>query len=403
MAAQNNPHIAALDGIRGLAILQVLIWHYSHWWQPKLGSFPSYILRSLSLTWSGVDLFFVLSGFLIGGILLDNRASSNYFGVFYIRRFCRIVPIYILLLLLGWFLKGLGVIDQQRNGELISPFWYLTFTQNFWMAFHSSWDFWLGQTWSLAVEEQFYLLLPLTIWLVSPRKLPIGLIMAIVAALLLRSIAWLTISPTRAWIINHVSLATRMDALALGVLSAYAVRDKIINKWLREHLWLLYVCFAGLIGVTGIIIVRGWGLGTPFMVTVGFTFLATLYACLLLIAVLEQRGPVKSVLNASPLRHLGIWAYCLYLIHALIPYYVFRIFGRDTRLGGIFDLALFAVALAIVLVTAHLSWRYFEKPLLTFGHKWKYILEVPSRHRFEPQPIMASEPGFLGGSGSRKS
>jgi len=91
--------IAQLDGIRGIAILLVLVWHYfSVQVHPDPGSTLSYIVRASSLAWSGVDLFFVLSGFLIAGILLDNRDTSNFFRIFYLRRVSRIFPLYFLLL-----------------------------------------------------------------------------------------------------------------------------------------------------------------------------------------------------------------------------------------------------------------------------------------------------------------
>src|SRR5262245_13203211 len=94
----SRARISELDGLRGLAILLVLLWHYAvgpvivH--QSTLANFL--IVRSLNLAWSGVDLFFVLSGFLIGGILLDHRDTTHYFRTFYIRRICRIVPLYAL-------------------------------------------------------------------------------------------------------------------------------------------------------------------------------------------------------------------------------------------------------------------------------------------------------------------
>jgi peptidoglycan/LPS O-acetylase OafA/YrhL len=87
-----------LDGVRGIAILMVLVWHYAVYeFQPEPGSIGAYALACLRLSWSGVDLFFVLSGFLIGGILIDNQQSNNYFKVFYVRRVCRIFPLYFFL------------------------------------------------------------------------------------------------------------------------------------------------------------------------------------------------------------------------------------------------------------------------------------------------------------------
>lgn len=88
--------VPALDGLRGLAILSVLIWHYSHFYEPPAGSFGAFALSFFKTTWSGVDLFFVLSGFLIGGILIDNRTAGNLWKVFYIRRTLRIFPLYFL-------------------------------------------------------------------------------------------------------------------------------------------------------------------------------------------------------------------------------------------------------------------------------------------------------------------
>ena len=153
--------IPELDGIRGLAIVSVLIWHYG---VGQIVSEPhsilNYALRMLGFTWSGVDLFFVLSGFLIGGILLDNKGSKDYFKIFYIRRICRIFPLYFLWLALfaaisygaAYFVVAnrLHQIDWLFQNSM--PMWsYLTFTQNIAMAFKG--DFganWLGVTWSLA-------------------------------------------------------------------------------------------------------------------------------------------------------------------------------------------------------------------------------------------------------------
>src|SRR5438445_3828919 len=131
--------IPELDGLRGLAIGSVLIWHYFMVPTITAPATPlSYALVLGRLTWTGVDLFFVLSGFLIGGILLDARKASNYFQVFYTRRFFRIVPIYAAILLL--FPALLAVAQRMHHGDftgLQEPLpWYSfwTFTQNFWMV-----------------------------------------------------------------------------------------------------------------------------------------------------------------------------------------------------------------------------------------------------------------------------
>jgi peptidoglycan/LPS O-acetylase OafA/YrhL len=158
--------IPELDGLRGLAILLVVICHYvgdaDH---AGLGYWPHHFLSALSVGWSGVDLFFVLSGFLIGGILLDSRNSSQYFKTFYVRRIHRILPIYyawiaIYVLIVGaniYLARGRSAVTGQ---ELRVVPVYFFFLQN--MIYSPSpfqWK-WFAVTWSLAVEEQFYLLAP---------------------------------------------------------------------------------------------------------------------------------------------------------------------------------------------------------------------------------------------------
>src|SRR2546430_16200390 len=145
--------ISHLDGVRGVAILLVLVWHYFTSQvvaQPK--SFTSYCRHATSLTWSGVDLFFVLSGFLIGGILLDHRNTSNYFRVFYLRRVCRIFPLYFIVLALFLALFATSIATSPSFRSLFQdpfPIWsYATFSQNILMGIRG--DFgpgFLGITW----------------------------------------------------------------------------------------------------------------------------------------------------------------------------------------------------------------------------------------------------------------
>src|SRR5947209_6904169 len=168
IAGSRPHHYLELDGLRGLAILMVVSFHYNL--APFLGGV-------------GVDLFFVLSGFLLGGTLLDKREASNYFKAFYTRRVCRIFPLYFLSLFLfvilllaapftlGWLLFGDSI--RFLLGDPL-PLWsYFTFTQNFAMVDQGVWGIpWLGHAWSLAVVEQFYLILPVLIRFVSREKLP---------------------------------------------------------------------------------------------------------------------------------------------------------------------------------------------------------------------------------------
>jgi peptidoglycan/LPS O-acetylase OafA/YrhL len=183
-----------LDGIRGAAILLVLIWHYLV--VPSMNSSNHWLrlIARLGLeTWSGVDLFFVLSGFLIGGILIDAKGSGNFFSTFYIRRIFRILPIYIALCASFPLWKLLF----ERLGICLSTMpWYVyaAFAENFWLM-HHDWNVWLSQAWSLAVEEQFYLTLPLLIWLIPTRHVWKVALAIITATCLIRSGLYLHFYP----------------------------------------------------------------------------------------------------------------------------------------------------------------------------------------------------------------
>src|ERR1700687_2454964 len=212
--------IPELDGLRGLAILLVLFYHYIES-SPVLPGFLSVAGR---LTWSGVDLFFVLSGFLIGGILLNARESPNYFKAFYVRRAYRILPIYAATLAAFWLIRALSHVDYSDNVSLqwlfsraFPWYFYATLTQNISMSYYGALGpAWLGATWSLAVEEQFYLTLPFLIKYVKPRRLRYLLGIVILFAPVFRTLLRLFV--THGEVGTYVLMPSRADALMLGVL-----------------------------------------------------------------------------------------------------------------------------------------------------------------------------------------
>jgi peptidoglycan/LPS O-acetylase OafA/YrhL len=183
--------IPELDGLRGLAILLVILCHYvgnsNHL---PLGFWRHLALSAFSADWSGVDLFFVLSGFLIGGILLDARNSPQYFRAFYMRRVFRILPIYYLWTLLFAFLVIAALVFfpgrfPVSSADLLQVPLHLLFWQNMHYSLSPFQWIWFGVTWSLAVEEQFYLVAPPLIRFLSLR----ALIYALACGILL-AIAW---------------------------------------------------------------------------------------------------------------------------------------------------------------------------------------------------------------------
>lgn len=372
-----------LDGIRGIAILLVLIFHFGvSAVGPQSNSFVYLVAQSLILTWSGVDLFFVLSGFLIGGILLDNRLAPNYFKVFYIRRICRIFPVYYLWLALfaifAYVLATLilpGALRPLYENPL--PFWsYATFTQNLAMAMAGRFGpQWLDATWSLAVEEQFYLTLPLIIRFVPQRRLPYLLITLIAATPILRTLV-LYLSPNYA-LSDYVLLPCRADALLLGVLGAYLVRQERSVRYLSDHIKALYGGFAILILGAGVLAIYAPGSLSLAMTSYGYTWLALLYLVFILIAVIEKRGAITRLTSNAYLGRLGYVSYGVYLFHQTINAMVHAILlGQSPQLNTLVDFVVTLGAIALTIGIAILSWSLFERRVVAWGHSARYASPV---------------------------
>ena len=241
--------IPALDGLRGIAIILVMLHHFTYY-RPTSG-IDALIASVLFFFWTGVDLFFVLSGFLITGILLDTRGNERYFTNFYARRTLRIFPLYYLVLFLAFVvLPKFPAVHAVLAGRSIDlppqwPYWlYLT---NFSIADRGWVHGWVDVAWSLAIEEQFYLVWPLVIWLCPPR-LVVWLCTAIfVAEVFARSCARASDMPV---LPIYVVTWFRLDGLVIGALLAVALRRGIMPELDRLAPVVVIVGVAGLIAVT---------------------------------------------------------------------------------------------------------------------------------------------------------
>lgn len=366
--------IPQLDGVRGIAILLIIVWHYF----ASKADPTSPLAQLFGLTWSGVDLFFVLSGFLIGGILLDHRDAPHYFKAFYARRIARIFPLYFAWL--GLFLGIVSIVPQIHTGSLAHifenpyPFWvYLLFVQNIPMAFlRTTGGSWLDITWSLAIEEQFYVLLPVTIRHLSRFNLPYALISFIVSVPILRVLTAFVVPP--AAFPNYVLLPTRADALLIGVLCAYFWRQEGSRQWLLHNVNVLYISFIALLsGIVAMTFLSSGDIQIVLNLYFGFTWLALFYACLILLAVTTSHGIVHSVTSNPFLRSLGQLAYGVYLFHEGINHLAHALLlNQEPHLSTITDLVVTLGALVLTITIAAISWRWFEKPILTWGHSLSY-------------------------------
>ena len=359
--------IATLDGLRGLAIGLVLLHHYVQLKLPfATAGWPDFLNRLLTLSWSGVDLFFVLSGFLIGGLLIDHRTSPNLPRVFYLRRGLRILPLYYatLLVLFAWFHLG--------SFSLLPAWVYALFVSNHGMAWLGSWDAGpLSVMWSLAVEEQFYLVAPWVIRWTPPARLP-----QVLLALVL--LAWLCRLGARlhdpAGFSSHLLMPCRMDAFGFGMLVAWAVRSEAARAWLEKNVpdWRLPLLVAAppLVGLT----CRGVRLDEWHLPLYGYTCLGVFYASLVYVVVVRRPARLTALLSWPPLVSLGRLSYFVYLWHSII------VAGLAHRLLGRVDFTLTSPAAAGVVIAslsltwalAWISWQCFEGPLIRLGQRHAY-------------------------------
>ena len=375
-----SSRITELDGLRGIAIGSVLIFHLNLLAPTNV----PWLNRIMLFGWSGVDLFFILSGFLIGGILIDNRDSANYFSAFYARRFCRIVPLYFLIVALYYVFYLFGGQLRADLVHAVGPpmpwYSYLTFTNNIWIARHNYMEAFASPTWSLAIEEQFYLTLPLLVRLVKPRHLP-ALVVALIAGIAgFRMIMCLGhhVTPIQGYVLPWF----RADALMIGVACAIVLRSDAIVAFILRRSWVLYIALAAF----GAIIISTGGNLRPDTAdsinTYGFTVVALFYATLLLIAILLPQHPLGRLFRLRPLRSLGKLAYCVYLLHVSVLLAAFSVLNDTSLAHNTFARwAVGVAAICVVLLVATISWNLLESRMICIGHRFKY-----ARSNVQPTP-----------------
>jgi peptidoglycan/LPS O-acetylase OafA/YrhL len=386
--------IPQLDGIRGAAILLVAIWHFvvaPVMRTPHESVIARIVIHAGLLTWSGVDLFFVLSGFLIGGILIDAKDSHNYFKAFYIRRAFRILPVYLLVVIV--YLLYWSMATTQKTvlraifGGPMPWYVYFTFTQNFWLARYN-WDsVFLTVSWSLAVEEQFYLLLPAIVRLLRRQLvLPAAVALALGSAST-RILLYLHYGPS--WsTAAYTLLFSRADALMLGVICAAVLRDRKLKELLVRNLWAVKTSSLLFGLVVGVFIYRGWGIGTMPMCTLGFTCVASFYASVLMIAIIAPEGILSRAFRARWLMRFGTIAYGLYLFHLIVLTAAFHILvHHPPSIGNWRDAVTAFCAFVGAVGLAQLSWRCFESKLVRLGHRFAYEGGTATR---SPEPLSVS-------------
>ena len=355
-----------LDGLRALAILIVILFHSNPDVLP--GGFV------------GVDLFFVLSGFLITGILLDARGAPGYFRAFYARRALRIVPAYygflaVVFLVLPRLHLGAGA---NYEAALRHQEWYWTHLTNVMMALRElgvgNRDYPNTLFWSLAVEEQFYLVWPLAVLLLDRRRLRALCIAGIVAALLLRVAA---AAAGVSLLAVYVLPFTRMDTLLVGALLAVAARDRGgLERLAPGARWVAAGALAGLA------VVDAWYGRLDFQdvltSTAGGTLLALAGGATIVLAATGRGGsPARALFESAPMRACGRYSYAMYIVHTAViaqldHYLPFAslppVLGSRLAPQALYFLLYLAEVFAVALV----SWHLVEKRFLALKRFFPY-------------------------------
>jgi peptidoglycan/LPS O-acetylase OafA/YrhL len=353
-------HCVELDGVRGLAILLVTLYRFMKEWDPSMHWGLALGKKYCDFGERGVDLFFVLSGFLITGILLQTKSSPGYFKNFIVRRALRIFPLYFTAILICLFLlpnlMTTDVFDLPRSNQ--AYLW--TYTSNIYMAWTNSWCFGpLDHFWSLAVEEHFYLVWPAVVFCLSSKAL-LRLTFVMVAVVGVARTAF-ALRPEFGLAVDALTLF-RCDALALGAMLAVVMKNGLtaesVNRFAK---WVLPV-----LALAGLIVVlsgKRW-MGMPH------TLFGCLWLVVMAIVVTRTRSDrLSRCLRAPSLQWLGKYSYGMYVIQlplvTLLPMAtVVSWLGWDALHPLVGGCAYVTILLGMTCALAFVSYHCLEKPFL---------------------------------------
>lgn len=389
MRPPTGDHVPALDGIRGLALLLVILFH------ARLGvprsTFDDLTLRLFGVGWCGVDLFFVLSGFLITGILLDARGSAGYLRNFYARRILRIFPLYFAFLAVAFLLLPDRFEVSQYSWDYLA--YYLLYLTNILHAVEPrALSFPLAVTWSLSVEEQFYIVWPFVVLFAGPRRLMQICLVLIPLALAIR--IGMQLNGVSRGIIYSMTFC-KLDALAVGGLIAAIVRLHRTQVLQRTFTWV------GRVSLTGIVILfvvtKGYlSQYDPYVQSIGFTCLSLFFGSVLFHAYQCKPDSITYRFWCSmPLRVMGKYSYAMYLCHVPVQLWVADHLWSRTQMDWIpgptvlpGQIIFWALVFAISLLIAVVSWHILEKHFLKL--KKYFVYREMDKSADHPAPVVAS-------------
>lgn len=374
----SSRRVPALDGLRGVAVVAVLLHHLSYY-LPANG-LSGRIQRLFFAGWSGVDLFFVLSGFLITGILLDAKGAPNYFKAFYARRVLRIFPLYYAVLTVILLYAALRP-GHWPNAMLPIPhdrLFYFLYLNNWWFLLRDTWHAnIIGHFWSLAVEEQFYMLWPVCVWLLPARRVVAVAVAGIAAALGIRCALYLHFGPVRDIVEN---VFARMDSLFVGVFMAALVRQPEALRRLKPYV------FAGAAASAAVLLVINLAarafIDSEWYVIFAFSLFAWAFGGLVLHTFLttQEESWLQRVFSSRPLTTVGKYSYGMYVYHVPLIALASALFATSLDLGRnpVTSVLFAAGVIAATFVVAKLSFDLFESRFLRLKSRFTFAMEEPA-------------------------
>ncbi len=366
-------YLPGLDGLRGIAILLVMVFHFAN--MTPASRIDEFFFQLTRYGWSGVDLFFVLSGFLITGILLDSKGAENYFRNFYARRALRIFPLYYAFvagLLLVYPLVGGQEVTSEAAVLRENQWWIWTHMVNWLVAsmgdFQTRTPLGVGGFWSLSIEEQFYLAWSVVILLLSRQKLLRLCIVLVIAAALIR---FAMVAMGASWAAIFVVTFARMDTIAMGAIIAIVARSPVgLNGLKRFAPIVATLALAGL--CAGEVLARTrWQLEYRLALAMQCSMFVWLWGAAVVGTLTAAQGSfLQSVTHTKILRAFGKYSFALYLFHGhlnrLFAKLGFDPYSGITVAGSLlpWQLLYIAVSILVSFVIAYLSWHLYEKHFL---------------------------------------
>lgn len=369
-----------LDGMRGLAMLMVLAHHFVAF-RPA-HPVEKWFVRVAELGTPAIDIFFVLSGFLITGILLDMRGEPGYFRRFYVRRGLRIFPLYYLLLFVvcvclpPLYRAGhASVISQDLLHDTVSRWpWFVTYTSNILFALKKSFlDRTLAVTWSLGVEEQFYLA-----WAVLVAFVPVRRLYWVWGGMMVFAVAWRVAlwQAGSGWVPVWVTTPSHLASIAGGSFVAAWLRRPDYRPEPVARLARL-ATIVGLAGCAALFLAGRFNHFSPLFLTVGYVpLILTMVGGMTALLHADPRGAAGRFFRSRVLDFFARHSYAIYLVHLPLADLVGRWGLHESKFrtlpGSIllWQAVFYVVTIGLTSVIGWLSWRLVESPLLGLKDRW---------------------------------